>query len=55
MPAGHFPSDVLYDEGQHPPAPKVLEFKLYAPDVGPVLVLDVSGAAGREELVKFSH
>jgi hypothetical protein len=31
--------------------PKVLEYKLYAPGVGPVLVLGVSGGAGREELV----
>ncbi len=32
--------------------PKVLEYKLYAPGVGPVLVLGVSGGGGREELVK---
>ncbi len=31
----------------------MLEYKLYAPNVGPVLTLDVSGAAGREELVGF--
>jgi hypothetical protein len=32
--------------------PKVLEYKLYAQGVGPVLVLGVSGGGGREELVK---
>jgi hypothetical protein len=31
----------------------VLEYKLYAPKVGPVLVLGVSGGGGREELVKI--
>ena len=32
--------------------PDVLEYKLYAPGVGPVLVLGVSGGGGREELLK---
>jgi hypothetical protein len=32
--------------------PDVVEFKFYAPDVGPLLALDISGGAGREELVK---
>jgi hypothetical protein len=31
--------------------PEVLEYKLYAPGVGPVLTLGVSGGGGREELV----
>jgi hypothetical protein len=31
--------------------PDVLEYKLYAKGVGPVLVLGVSGGAGREELI----
>jgi len=35
--------------------PDVLEYKLYAPDVGPVLVLGVSGGGGREELVTFEN
>ena len=34
--------------------PDVLEYKLYAPGVGAVLVFGVSGGAGREELVKRS-
>ena len=33
--------------------PRVLELKLYARGVGPVLALDVSGGRGREELVSF--
>ena len=36
--------------------PGVLEYKLYAPGVGPVLVLGVSGGpGGREELVAFDR
>ena len=35
--------------------PKVLEFKLYAPVVGPVLTLGASGGGGREELVKVER
>ncbi|MFD4420784.1 hypothetical protein ACFWN7_04670 [Agromyces sp. NPDC058484] len=31
--------------------PDVAELKLYAPGVGPVLTLDISGGSGREELV----
>ena len=33
----------------------MLEYKLYAPGVGPVLVFGVSGGAGREELVKVEQ
>jgi hypothetical protein len=33
--------------------PDVVEYKFYAPGVGPLLALDVSGGAGREELVKM--
>ena len=33
--------------------PDVLEYKLYAPEVGPVLVLGISGGGGREELVRL--
>jgi hypothetical protein len=36
-----------------PLEPRVLEYKLYAPSVGPVLVLEVSGGSGREELIRF--
>jgi hypothetical protein len=33
--------------------PKVLEYKLYAKGIGPVLVLGVSGGADREDLIRF--
>ncbi len=33
--------------------PDVVEYKFYAPNVGPVLALDVSGGAAREGLVKI--
>lgn len=35
--------------------PDVLEYKLYAKGIGPVLVLGVSGGAGREELVEVDR
>ncbi len=35
--------------------PSVLEYKLYAPGVGPVLTLGVSGGGGREELVEIER
>ena len=35
--------------------PDVLEYKLYAKGVGPVLVLGVSGGAGREELITIDQ
>jgi hypothetical protein len=35
--------------------PDVAEFKFYAPNVGPLLALDVSGGAAREELVKVGQ
>jgi hypothetical protein len=34
--------------------PDVAELKLYAPGVGPVLTLDISGGSGREELVSIT-
>ena len=33
--------------------PDVVEYKFYAPGKGPLLALDISGGAGREELVKM--
>jgi hypothetical protein len=53
VPFGHFAS-VLMTKDLVPTEPRVLEYKLYARGVGPVLTLDVSGAAGREELVSFA-
>ncbi|HEX6228238.1 MAG TPA: hypothetical protein VFZ41_02120 [Solirubrobacterales bacterium] len=52
VPFGHF-TDVVLTKDLVPLEPKVLEYKLYAPDVGPALVLNVSGGSGREELVSF--
>jgi hypothetical protein len=33
--------------------PDVVEYKFYAPGVGPLLALDISGGASREELIKL--
>lgn len=53
-PAGHF-DDVLLTKDTITIEPDVLEYKLYAPGVGPVLVFGVSGGSGREELVEFTE
>jgi len=53
-PFGHF-TGVLLTKDLTPLEPRVLEYKLYAPDVGPVLTLDASGASGREELISFAR
>jgi hypothetical protein len=50
VPYGHF-TGVLLTKDTSTIQPEVLEYKLYAPDIGPVLVLGVSGGGGREELV----
>ena len=50
-PYGHF-DDVLLTKDTITIEPDVLEYKLYARGVGPVLVFGVSGGGGREELVK---
>jgi len=52
VPFGHF-REVLLTKDFSPLARRVLEYKLYAIGVGPVLVLGVSGGADREELVSF--
>jgi hypothetical protein len=49
---GHFKQVVLTKEW-NPLEAKVLEYKLYARGVGPVLALTVSGGSDREELVAF--
>jgi hypothetical protein len=54
VPAGHF-KDVLMTKDTNPLEPKVLEFKFYAPDVGPVLAVTVSGGSDREELIRFER
>jgi hypothetical protein len=52
VPFGHF-RNVLLTKDYTPIEPKVLEYKLYAHGVGPVLVLGVSGGSDREELLRF--
>jgi hypothetical protein len=55
VPAGHF-AGALLTKDSTPLEPRVLEYKLYAKGVGPVLVLDVSGGGGgREELLRFDE
>jgi hypothetical protein len=50
VPAGHF-TDALLVREWNPLEPKVLEYKLYAKGVGPVLAVSVSGGRDREELL----
>jgi hypothetical protein len=52
VPFGHF-RDVLLTKDYTPIERRVLEYKLYAQGVGPVLVLGVSGGSDREELLRF--
>lgn len=52
VPAGHF-EHVLMTKETNPLEPKVLELKFYAPTVGPVLALTVSGGGDREQLVEM--
>jgi len=52
VPAGHF-DGLLLTKDFTPVEPRVLEYKLYARGVGPVLVLGVSGGGGREALVRL--
>ncbi len=54
VPLGHF-DDVLMTKDWNPLEPRMLEHKLYARGVGPVLVVQVSGGSGREELVRFER
>jgi hypothetical protein len=54
VPAGHY-EDVLLTKDTITIEPDVLEYKLYAPGVGPVLVFGVSGGGGREELVEMTQ
>jgi len=52
VPFGHF-TDVLMTRDFTPLHPEILEYKLYAKGVGPVLVCGVSGGSGTEELIRF--
>jgi len=53
VPYGSF-DGVLKTADSTPLEPDVLEHKLYAPGVGPVLAVTVSGGSTREELVEFT-
>ena len=53
VPYGSF-RDVLMTKDYTPLDPDVLEYKLYARGIGPVLVLGVSGGGGREELLELT-
>jgi len=52
VPFGHF-KDVLLTADTTPLHRRILEYKLYAPGIGPVLVFGVSGGSDREELLSF--
>ena len=54
LPAGHF-DEVLLTKDTNALEPRVLEYKLYARGVGPVLALGLSGGGGREELVQVEN
>lgn len=54
VPAGHY-DDVLLTKDTITIEPDVVEYKLYAPEIGPVLVLGVSGGGGREQLVEHAR
>jgi hypothetical protein len=52
VPYGHF-EDALLTKDFTPLHPEILEYKLYAKGVGPVLILGISGGSDREELLRF--
>ena len=54
VPAGHY-KDAVMTRDVNPLEPKILEFKFFAPNVGPVLAVSVSGGSDREELVSFTQ
>jgi hypothetical protein len=54
VPTGRY-SDALLTRDTTNLEPDVVEYKLYAPDIGPVLAVDISGGAAREALVKLDR
>jgi hypothetical protein len=54
VPAGHY-RDALLTKDTNALQPELVEYKLYAPKVGPALALGISGGGGREELVKIEQ
>jgi major membrane immunogen (membrane-anchored lipoprotein) len=53
VPAGHF-TGALLTKDYTPLEPKMLEYKLYAKGVGPVMTVGVSGDVGLEQLVSVN-
>lgn len=53
--AGRHYDGVLLTKDTNALEPDVVEYKLYAPGVGPVLAIGVSGGGGREELVAMDR
>ena len=53
VPYGHL-TDVILIKEFTPLHPEILEYKLYARDVGVVLALGISGGPDREELINFT-
>ena len=53
VPFGHF-RDVLLTKDFTPLHARILEYKFYAPGVGPVLAMTISGGSDREDLMRFS-
>jgi hypothetical protein len=54
VPYGFF-DHLLTTKEWTPLEPSLLEHKFYAPGVGPVLAITVSGGSGREELLRFDR
>ena len=54
VPLGRY-RDALLTKDFTPLEPDLLEYKLYAKGVGPVLILTASGGAGREELLSMDQ
>jgi hypothetical protein len=54
VPFGRF-SGALITRNYTPLDPNVVELKLYARGIGPVLVVQTSGGSSREELVSFRN
>ena len=52
VPAGHY-RRVLFTRETNPLEPRVVEYKCLARGVGPVLAIEISGGAGREELLRM--
>ena len=52
VPLDHF-GNLLMTRETNPLEPRVLELKLYARGIGPILAVSLSGGGGREELVSY--